>query len=122
MTMEGLWELMMEQNHCSQPGPRVRAYARLGKPLKTDDVDWRAGRLVNVVMASRFGSVGLSADLDAFHGYDVRVQCVDWHGENGSHIPARPDWLTDIEVRYVKEPGSNPAQPDFRPLLPDELP
>jgi len=124
VTMRDLWSLMMERNHWSKPGPRVRAHARLGKPLKCGKIDWRKGRLVNVVMASRFGDVGLTDNLDAFHGYDVRVQCVDWYGEDGSTRLAEPDMLTDIEVRYVKEPEPEPTwaqRTGFRILEPDEV-
>jgi hypothetical protein len=31
------------------------------------------GKRVRVVMASRFGDVGITSDLDAEHGYEMRV-------------------------------------------------
>lgn len=54
---------------------------RLGCPMWRDPVPAlfadHAGRRVRVVMASRFGDVGITKNLDAEHGYDVRVAVED---------------------------------------------
>ncbi len=51
--------------------------ARLGHPMWRDPVPVlfarHEGRPVRVTMASRFGDVGISEDLDAEHGYGRRV-------------------------------------------------
>lgn len=41
------------------------------------------GKRVQVVMASRFGDVGITSDLRAEYGYDKRVW-VDWLSDFGS--------------------------------------
>ena len=58
-----------------------RALATVSKDTKTI----KAGTRVKVVMASRFGDVGITTDLTRDRGYDTRVQCVE------------SDILTEIE-------------------------
>ena len=35
------------------------------------------GSRVNIVMASRMGDVGITQNLEAEHGYSVRIDCVE---------------------------------------------
>ena len=55
----------------------ARMDEHLGRPMWRDPVPAlfadHAGRRVRVVMASRFGDVGITTSLDAEHGYDMRV-------------------------------------------------
>jgi hypothetical protein len=52
---------------------------------------WPAGKRVKVVMASRFGDVGITDDLSAEHGYHYRTQCVEGVGPGNAAI--HPDDL-----------------------------
>jgi hypothetical protein len=50
-----------------------------GDPRPALFADYK-GRRVRVVMASRFGDVGITGALDAEHGYDRRVAVADLSG------------------------------------------
>ncbi|MGE5512452.1 MAG: hypothetical protein ACM31O_14485 [Bacteroidota bacterium] len=47
-------------------------HERKGKPKFTEEVI-PAGTTVKIVMASRFGDVGITTNLDAEHGYSARI-------------------------------------------------
>lgn len=95
MTQAELWEWMMDGNYPKgwpkTPKEERRATAKLtrditvkrwrghGVPDKTEV--WPAGKIVKVVMASRFGDVGITDDLTTLHGYQHRVACVDDYSE-----------------------------------------
>lgn len=102
MTQQELWERMFSDK-------RLRAFATLkhdvvlskwnghGANPEFTDVPMSRGSRVRVVMASRFGDVGITDDLTAIHGYHLRVQCVGY--ESKMCGPITPDdTLEDIEV------------------------
>ncbi|MBD3262038.1 MAG: hypothetical protein GF334_10310 [Candidatus Altiarchaeales archaeon] len=113
MNMEELWNLMMDRNHFTNPEPDIRAYATLAEPVtlrrwgghgKEDLVETLpAGTRINVVMASRFGDVGISDNLSAENGYGARIQCTDLLNDDDSiWVPAQEGLLIDIEIRELK--------------------
>ena len=56
-----------------------------------------AGTRVRIIMASRFGDLGITDDLNAPRGYDGRIQVIDQKGEPCTEF-------TDIEWFEYKEP------------------
>lgn len=59
-------------------GREYRGYWDRGEP-KMREIRMPAGTLVRVVMASRFGDVGVTTKLDAEHGYLARVFLPELH-------------------------------------------
>jgi hypothetical protein len=112
MSMKKLWLLMMGRNHFSNPEPDIRAFATLtgavtlyhwnggGKNPEFREEVLPPGTRINVVMASRFGDVGITNNMGAVQGYEARIQCVDALDEYGAiSIPAQEGLLIDIETR-----------------------
>ena len=99
MTQAELWEAIFQALHTEQIEDRqfLRAHATLTEPLVLrEGTTLAAGTRVAVVMASRFGDVGITDDLDAEHGYSRRIQCVPGFGfTEGNEIK---ELLTDIEM------------------------
>jgi hypothetical protein len=89
MNEQQLWEWIMDGGYPSSSNniEQRRATAVLKRTItvkkwqghgKEDIVEtWPAGKKVKVVMASRFGDVGITDDLNANNGYHYRTQCVD---------------------------------------------
>src|SRR5688572_13948279 len=57
-------------------GQRYKGYWENGNAAM-ENVPLKAGQRVRVVMASRFGDVGVTPDLDAKHGYVARILVSD---------------------------------------------
>lgn len=79
-----LWDWMMEGKSKSEDRRAtailtreitVRKWQGHFDPEKVET--WPAGKKVKVVMASRFGDVGITDDLDAIFGYCYRTTCLD---------------------------------------------
>ncbi len=112
MTETELWCAMMQGRRSTPLYPQ--AFAMLTKPIvmrkwqghrKTPEwleMPLPAGALVRVVMASRFGDVGITDNLSAESGYHYRSNAVA--GEvHGNHVePA--GLLTDI--RLIEKPAT----------------
>lgn len=100
MSETELWETMMDgKTHGTFPFPQ--AFATLTRDAVLEGkVVYPAGTRVRVVMASRFGDVGITDDLKATSGYHYRTTCI--HGElNGAWggIKLEPEqMLADIEL------------------------
>ncbi len=48
-------------------------FARIKTGMSHKGIDWAAGEWVRVVMASRFGDLGITKDLNAEYGYSLRL-------------------------------------------------
>lgn len=86
-------------NQWWKKGRRGPAVGREVEVIKTLE----KGSRVNVVMASRMGDVGITPNLEAEHGYVVRINCIedDWDmfGDGKQIIPLKPEGiLVDIEA------------------------
>ena len=109
MTETQLWEWMMDGNYPpgeTDPFKREHrtATATLSRDIEVTKHDtlrrtekkeiWKAGKRVKVVMASRFGDVGITDDLTAEYGYHYRTPCVEdtLEGPMGS-FPIKPAGL-----------------------------
>ena len=98
MTLTELWEWMMEGNYPEGwpevPSVERKAFAILttdlhvkrcrGHGIPEESVVLKKGQRVKIVMASRFGDVGITDDLTAENGYIHR-------------IPIDSDVLVDIQ-------------------------
>jgi hypothetical protein len=111
MDQQELWCTMMDALNGPLENQRaLRAHATLTQPVVLQKwngqgqedtlVPLKAGTRVNVVMASRFGDVGITDDLHAEGGYDFRIQCVVNDGERSPKTI-----LTDIEILPEDPPG-----------------
>jgi hypothetical protein len=67
------------------------------------------GSRVNVVMASRMGDVGITQDLDAEHGYVVRIDCV----ENEFMDQIRKPQGILIDIMPIEDPRSDKVKLAF---------
>ena len=92
----------------------LTAHATLSKPVvlqkaiqsrglyeepKFFEVPLEAGTRVNVVMASRFGHVGITDNLEVLNGYDCCIKCVEMDGGASEEV-----YLVDIVLKTpVKE-------------------
>lgn len=104
MTETQLWEWMMDGK---ARGEFPNALATISKPItlrkwmghfaepEFSEVPLEAGTRVRVVMASRFGDVGITDDLEAVTGYHYRSPCVEGEVHGGKIKPA--GLLVDIE-------------------------
>jgi len=113
MTEAELWNRMMDGKAGGFPYPPYpQAFATLSRRIvmrkwnghgatpEFTAVELPAGSRVRVVMASRFGDVGITDDLNATSGYDYRTTCIS--GElNGPQGPIKLEptgLLTKIEI------------------------
>lgn len=106
MTEAELWKAMMDGKGIGKLQPQ--AFAVLTKPIvmrkwrghgakpEFNEVPLPAGTKVRVVMASRFGDVGITDDLTATSGYHYRTTCVESEFAGRKLQPA--GLLTDIEM------------------------
>src|SRR4051812_37168314 len=89
MTESELWNWMMDGNY-PKGWPNVPREHRTATAVLTKEISvkkwhghrkpettevWSAGKKVKVVMASRFGDVGITDDLSAENGYHYRTPC-----------------------------------------------
>ncbi len=111
MTQEELWNWMMEGNY-PEGWPKTPSRNRVGTATLKVDVmmyKWeghgkpesrylvKAGSKVKINMASRMGDVGITDDLAAPNGYNLRIQCVPAESEILGQIEP-DDVLDNIEV------------------------
>lgn len=111
MTEKELWEWMMDGNY-PKGWPEVRrehraAIATLSKDIVMKKwqghgendlhVPMKKGDKVKVVMASRFGDVGITDDLSAENGYHYRTTCVREDDKPGDGL------LVDIQPVYREQ-------------------
>jgi len=103
-----LWETLMRAKNTGPPleARHLTAHATLAKPVVLQkwqgheaspefiEVPLEPGTKVNVVMASRFGDVGITDDLELLNGYDLRIPCVEDDGEASEEV-----YLVDIVLR-----------------------
>lgn len=98
----GLWEAMMAEKLVVQGMATLTRDVVMRKwqghcvDPEFVDVPVRAGTRVRVVMASRFGDVGITDDLEAKSGYHYRTNCVV--GELAGKRVEPAGLLTDIEL------------------------
>ena len=116
MNQEQLWEHLFDLKCKNSDYPRALATLSKDIPVyesnndEDEDEDGgmkvgrviKAGTRVNVVMASRFGDLGITDDLKAEQGYDARVQSVE--GEFMGHQIEPNECLTDIVVVPRRNP------------------
>lgn len=133
MTQAELWETMYEA--CSrlplEEREYLKAHATLARPVvlrrwnghdadpEFTDVPLEAGTRVNVVMASRFGDVGITDNLEAENGYSLRIQCVSGGVEGFPLEPDEEDTLIDIEFWTPPSPKEGEAKEP--PILMEEV-
>ena len=123
MTEEELWTWMMDGNYPpgypgtpEKPIPKLHRTACATLARDTDVSKWQghdkpkkhetwpAGKRVKVVMASRFGDVGITDDLKASRGYHCRIQCVEAEFPFGGETRLlKPENLL-IDIEPIKDP------------------
>ncbi len=98
MTESELWEWMMKGNYPNggfQFFEHRTATAVLKRDIKFNDGTMcPAGTKVKIIMASRFGDVGLTDDLTVENGYKYRTQAI--HGGPVGHENPPADLLEQI--------------------------
>lgn len=110
ITETQLWNLMMDGKEAGT-WPFPQAFATLKRPIvmkkwspnridPKNSVSLPAGFKVRVVMASRFGDVGITDDLNATSGYHYRTTCVagELQGPQGPIKLEPADLLENIEL------------------------
>lgn len=95
--VKGLWEAKSQRSStiafCTSAEEVTLHKWNQRHPVKdnTADVKVPAGTILKIVMISRFGDIGLTDDLEATHGYHLRVE---------------PDSESIKDIRWVRQETS----------------